>query len=168
MDHAATVSRERILVKLPGAISAAGRSRTSRALAGLLSYLAYAGFGALIGVAAGNITVATLVAQLLYIPSIVLGGLMVPVSMFPSGLGRIALLLPATHGMNAIMRLGMPGGSGDPWVSLGVLGAAAVFSFILAALLFEWDSRAARPSRKAIAAVLGIAPLAAAALLGVG
>lgn len=53
-----------------------------------------------------------------------------------------------------------------PVLSLCILAVSALLSFALAALLFEWDSRASQPSRKAFAAILGIAPYAAAALIG--
>jgi ABC-2 type transport system permease protein len=132
----------------------------------LLSYAMYAGIGVLIGVAAGNNTVSILVAQLIYIPSIILGGLMVPFSILPSGLQRISLLLPATHSMKAFIGLSMPGSTGTPWFSIGVMAASIVISFCLAAILFEWDSRASTPSRKAWAALLAIVPFAAAALIG--
>jgi ABC-2 type transport system permease protein len=136
--------------------------------AAVLSYAAYAGLGVLIGVAAGSGTASILIAQLIYIPSIILGGLMVPSSMLPAGIQRIALLLPASHSMNVFAALGgMPGSHGTPWLSLGVLGASVVLSFGLAALLFEWDTRAAQPSKKAYAALLAIIPFAAAALIGV-
>lgn len=51
--------------------------------AALLSYLAMAGFGVLIGVAAGNMNVSMLLGQLISIPSTILGGSMVPADMFP-------------------------------------------------------------------------------------
>jgi hypothetical protein len=86
--------------------------------------------------------------------------------MLPAGLQRVSLLLPATHSMRAFIGLGMPGWTGTPWLSLGVVGASIVMSFGLAALLFEWDSRAQAPSRKAWAALLAIAPFVAAALIG--
>jgi ABC-2 type transport system permease protein len=135
-------------------------------LAALLSYAMYAGLGVLIGVAAGNNTVSILVAQLIYIPSLILGGLMVPSSLLPAGLRRISLLLPATHSMKAFIGLGMPGSTEIPWLSIGVLGASIAMSFGLAALLFEWDSRAQAPSRKAWAALLASAPFVVAALIG--
>jgi ABC-2 type transport system permease protein len=137
------------------------------AAAAVLSYAAYAGIGVLIGVAAGNTTASILIAQLIYIPSIILGGLMVPTSILPDGLQRISLLLPATHSMRVFASLGgMQGGAGTPWLSIGVLASSVVVSFGLAAILFEWDSRSAQPSRKAYAAFLGIAPFAVAALIG--
>jgi ABC-2 type transport system permease protein len=134
--------------------------------AALMSYAMYAGIGALLGVAAGNNTVSILVGQLIYIPSIILGGLMVPSSILPAGLRKLSLLLPATHSMRVFGGLGMPGSAGTPWLSIGVLAASIVVSFGLAALLFEWDSRAQAPSRKAWAALLAIVPFAAAALIG--
>jgi ABC-2 type transport system permease protein len=141
---------------LPGFIAAA-----------VLSYAAYAGIGVLVGVAAGNTTVSILVGQFVYIPSIILGGLMVPSSLLPSGLQRISLLLPATHGMRVFAALGTGGAAQPiPVLSICVLAAGALLSFALAALLFEWDSRASQPSRKAFAAILGIAPYVAAALVG--
>jgi ABC-2 type transport system permease protein len=136
------------------------------AAAAALSYLAYAGIGVLIGVAAGNHTVSTLLAQLVFIPSIMLGGLMVPSSMLPAGLQRISLLLPAAHAMKVFAGLGMPGGGAVPWSSIVVLAASAALSFGLAAMLFEWDTRSSQPSRKAFAAILGILPFAAAVLTG--
>ena len=141
-----------------------------------LSYLAYAGIGVLIGVAAGNTTVSILVGQLIYIPSIILGGLMVPPAALPTALQRIALLLPAAHSMRAfaavgadasgaslvIGRAGLAGAAG----SVLVLAAGAVLSFVLAALLFQWDTRASQPNRKALAALVALVPYLAAALLG--
>jgi ABC-2 type transport system permease protein len=134
----------------------------------LLSYAAYAGIGVLIGVAAGSGTASILIAQVLYIPSIILGGLMVPTSMLPAALQRISLLLPATHGMRVMSSLGRIGAAAAvPWMSIGVLAAGTAVSFGLAALLFQWDSRASAPAgRKMALAILAAAPYAAAALIG--
>lgn len=89
-------------------------------------------------------------------------------SLLPPGLLRVSLLLPATHSTRAFAGLGM-GDAAQPALvlSLCVLAVSALLSFALAALLFEWDSRASQPSRKAFAAILGIAPYVAAALIGV-
>jgi ABC-2 type transport system permease protein len=142
-------------VSIPGFVGAA-----------LLAFAAFAGIGILIGVAAGNATVSILVSQLIYIPSIVLGGMMVPAGILPPAMQKISQLLPASHAMAVFTGLAMPGAAGTPWLSIGVLGASVVLSFGLAALLFEWDSRAAAPSRKAWLALLGLAPFVAAALAG--
>jgi ABC-2 type transport system permease protein len=132
--------------------------------AALLSFITYAGLGVLIGVAAGNANVSILVSQLLYIPSILLGGIMVPAGVMPPAFQRIGLLLPASHAMRVFT--GLAYGGPAPWGSLAVLGASVVLSFVLAAWLFEWDSRAAQPSRKAYAAILVVLPYAVSALIG--
>ena len=98
-----------IIVTLAGIQVFSGAAPTDAAgfIAGaLLSYSAYAGIGVLIGVAAGSPTAAVLIAQILYIPSIILGGLMVPASVLPAALQRIALLLPATHCMAVMTGFG--------------------------------------------------------------
>ncbi len=145
---------------------AAPESVAGFAAAALLCYASYAGIGVLIGVAAGNQAVSILVAQLVYIPSIMLGGFMVPPGMLPAGLQRLALLLPAAHAMRCFNGLGMSAQAATPWLSIGVLAASACLSFVLAACLFEWDSRASAPSRKAWAALLALAPFAASAIVG--
>ena len=137
------------------------------AAAGLLSYFSIAGIGALIGVAAASSRATVLVGQFIYLPSILLGGLMVPQSVLPGALARISLLLPTTHAMRVFEALGMkPGSAGVPWVSLGVLACGGVLSFALAALLFQWDSRASQPNRRAALALLGALPYVAALLAG--
>jgi len=139
--------------------------------AGVLVYAAFAGVGTLIGVASGNNTVSMLVAQVLYIPSIILGGITVPSAVLPEGLRRVALLLPATHGMRVFGGMAMPSSAGAagplpaPWLSIGVLAVSAVLNFGLSGLLFEWDARSAAPSRKAWLALLAILPFAASVAL---
>jgi ABC-2 type transport system permease protein len=137
------------------------------AVAGLLSYVAFAGIGVLIGVASAKDSAATLIAQLIYIPSILLGGLMMPAPVLPAGFQRISLLLPATHAMKAFAGLGgMPSGAPVPWISIAVLSSGIVLDFALSAWIFQWDPRSTTPSRKAFTALLGILPFAAAVLIG--
>jgi ABC-2 type transport system permease protein len=162
--HMAVVS---VVIAVAGARLYGGVAPASVAgflAAALLSFLTYAGLGVLIGVAAGNSNVSILVSQLLYIPSILLGGIMVPASVMPSAFQRIGLLLPASHAMRVFT--GLAYGGTPAWGSLGVLAASIVLSFALAALVFEWDTRAAQPSRKAYAALLALVPYAVSALLG--
>jgi ABC-2 type transport system permease protein len=163
-----------VIVSLAGARIFHGEVPSSAAgfaAAAILSYLACAGIGVLIGVAAGGATASILIAQLIYIPSIILGGLMVPTSILPGALQRISFLLPATHCMALFTALGRMGaapgpGAGVPWLSLVTLGAGIVLSFGLAAALFQWDTRASQPSRKAFLALIAAAPYAVSALIG--
>jgi ABC-2 type transport system permease protein len=134
--------------------------------ASALSYAAFAGIGTLIGVVAGSATASMLLGQLLYIPSIILGGLTVPLSALPGGLQKISLLFPATHCMKVFMGLGMPGSTGTPWGSIAVLAASTIISFVLSAVLFSWDSRATAPSRRVWAGLLAAVPFVIAALTG--
>jgi ABC-2 type transport system permease protein len=135
--------------------------------AGALSYATFAGIGTLIGVVAGNSTASMLLGQLLYIPSIILGGLTVPLSALPGGLQKASLLFPATHSMKVFMGLSMPGSAGTPWASIAVLASAILISFILSAVLFSWDSRAAAPNRRVWTGLLAALPFVIAALAGV-
>ena len=132
---------------------------------GILSYLVFAGIGTLIGVAAANDGVSVMISQCLYIPSIILGGLMMPASVLPAGLKRIALLFPASHTMRAFEALGTAG-SPFPWREVVLLAASVVINFGLAGLLFQWDSRARQPSRKAWGALLAVVPFAIAVAVG--
>jgi ABC-2 type transport system permease protein len=135
--------------------------------AGLFAYFSFAGFGILIGVAAGNANSSVLLAQMLFIPSIMLGGLMMPVSIFPDALQRIAFLLPASHCMKLYSSLGFPqAGQVFPWISLIVLACGIILCFVLSAVIFQWDTRASQPNRKVFAGLVAILPFAIAAALG--
>jgi ABC-2 type transport system permease protein len=99
------------------------RRREGYAAAGLLAYAAHAGAGALIGVAAANSRSTILLGQLFYLPSIMLGGMMVPAAALPPVLARVSLLLPASHAMRVFSALGMqPESAPFPWLSVAVLG----------------------------------------------
>jgi ABC-2 type transport system permease protein len=101
-----------------------------------------AGMSVLIGVVSPNTRTTVLYSQLVFVPSMLLGGLMLPFNMLPEAAGKFAQLLPATHAMNAFNALAM----GKPadfsaWGSLAILLAAGLLAFGLAIFLFSWDSR---------------------------
>ena len=103
---------------------------------------ACAGISVLIGVISPSTRMTVLWSQLIFIPSMLLAGLMLPYSMLPVVVGKIAQLLPATHAMNAFNGLTM-GKTADfaPWGSIILLLISGVLSFGLAIYLFSWDSR---------------------------
>jgi ABC-2 type transport system permease protein len=100
------------------------------------------GLSVLIGVCAPDSRMTVLWSQLIFVPSMLLSGLMIPYSMLPDIAGKIAQLLPATQAMNAFNGLAM-GKVADfsPWGSVIVLAVGGVLAFGLAVYLFSWDSR---------------------------
>jgi len=106
----------------------------------------YASIGVLIGVVSTNSRTSILWSQLIFITSILLGGLMFPSHILPDVLGKLAKLLPATHAMNAFNSLAL--GKDvffSPWGSVIVLLFGSLLAFVLAIYLFRWDQH--DPSR---------------------
>jgi len=103
---------------------------------------ACAGIGTLIGVISANTRISVLWSQVIFIPSMLLGGLMIPNSLLPGAAAKLAQLLPATQAMNAFNSLAM-GNKADfaPWGSVAVLLTSGLLAFFLSAYLFSWDSR---------------------------
>ena len=116
---------------------------------------ACAGLSVLIGVVSPSSRMTVLWSQLLFVPSMLLGGLMVPYSLLPVAAGKIAQLLPATQAMNALNGLAMGKAAAfSPWGSVIALLASGILAFGLAVYLFRWDSRnAARRGHPALAAL---------------
>lgn len=132
----------------------------------LLFVFACSGLGSLIGVFSANSRIAVLWQQIIYLPSILLGGLMVPPDLLPDIFVRIGHLLPASYAMQSF--LGMAYGRETLYAPL--LGALVLFvgglvSFGLAFYLFSWDSRnSTRRGHPALAA-LALLPYLLGALL---
>jgi ABC-2 type transport system permease protein len=104
--------------------------------------IACAGISVLIGVISPNSRMTVLWSQIIFIPSMLLGGMMMPLSVLPEIAGKFALLLPAAHAMNAFNGLAMgTEATVSPWGSVIVLLAAGILAFGLAVYLFSWDSR---------------------------
>lgn len=100
------------------------------------------GLSVLIGVVSPSSRMTVLWSQLIFVPSMLLGGLMLPYSMLPGVAGKFAQLLPATQAMNAFNGLAM-GKTADfsPWGSVILLFISGLIAFSLAVFLFSWDSR---------------------------
>lgn len=104
--------------------------------------LASAGMAVLIGVISANSRVQVLWSQLVFLPSMILGGMMIPTEQLPDTVGMLARLLPATQAMNAFGGLAMGQASiFNAWGSIISLLASGVLGFVLAAYLFRWDSQ---------------------------
>jgi len=128
--------------------------------------IACAGLGVLIGVISPSTRMTVLWSQLVFIPSMLLGGLMIPYSMLPEAVGKVSQLLPATQAMNAFRGLAM-GQEADfaPWGSVLLLLISGILAFVLAIYLFSWDSRNTERRGNTVLALLALVPYAAGIVL---
>ncbi len=127
----------------------------------LLAAFSHAGLGMLISVISSSARAVVLWSQLLFLPSMMIGGLMIPYSMLPGALSKVALLLPATHTMNVFQGLAQNQVTAfNPLWSVLILLAGGILSFGLANYLFCWDSHnTARRGHPALA-LLALLPCA--------
>ncbi len=117
--------------------------------------------GLLIGVIAPSTRMTVLYSQAIFLPSMLLGGMMMPLSMLPEGARLAARLLPATHAMNAFSSRAMGSNPGfSAWISVAALAASGVLAFALSRFLFRWDSRQGS-RRPMLLAILAWLPFAA-------
>lgn len=112
------------------------------ALITVLTVITFGTLGALIGVVSTGSRSVVLISQLVFLPSILLGGLMIPLETLPESIQIFAGLLPATYAMQAFQNLAFGLTTVyDPLVSIAVLIASSILAFILAVFLFNWDNR---------------------------
>jgi ABC-2 type transport system permease protein len=128
--------------------------------------VACSGLSVLIGVVSPSSRMTVLWSQIVFVPSMLLGGLMLPYSMLPAVAGKFAQLLPATHAINAFSGLAM-GGVADlaPWGSVIILLTSGLLAFALAVYLFSWDSRNTTRRGHPLLALLVLLPYVAGMLL---
>jgi ABC-2 type transport system permease protein len=109
-------------------------------LVSLLTIAAFAALGALIGVASANARATVLWSQLVFLPSMLIGGLMLPLNLIPKAMLPFSALLPPARAMQALVGLAYRQETVlNPIVSAGVLLATALLGFGLAIYLFDWD-----------------------------
>lgn len=135
------------------------------ALVFLLILIASSGLATLIGVIARNGQMAILWQQLLFIPSMILSGLMVPMNLIPGWFQRIGLMLPATYAMEAFQGLAYNRKTlWQPQYGMLLLLIGGITAFVVAARLFSWDNKNDTHHRSILAA-LAVAPYLIGALL---
>jgi ABC-2 type transport system permease protein len=120
---------------------------------------ASSGISLLIGVISSSTRITVLWSQLIYLPSMLLGGLMIPTSMLPETVAQISRILPSTQAMNAFSGLAMgmdyePWGA--PWGSVTILLLGGFLAYALGVILFNWDSR--NTEQKPVLALLALVP----------
>jgi ABC-2 type transport system permease protein len=118
-----------------------------------------AGLSVLIGVVSPSSRMTVLWSQLVFLPSMLLGGMMIPYNMLPEAAGKFSQLLPATQAMNAFNGLAMGKAANfSPWGSVVVLLVSGVLAFGLAIFLFSWDSRNTTRRASPLLALLFLLP----------
>jgi ABC-2 type transport system permease protein len=124
--------------------------------------VACTGLSVLIGVVSPNSRLTVLYSQAIFLPSMLIGGIMIPYQMLPGVAAKLALLLPATHAMNDFNALAM-GGTADfyPWGSILTLFVGGVTAFGLGWYLFRWDSHSSERRGHPLMALLALLPYAA-------
>jgi ABC-2 type transport system permease protein len=136
------------------------------ALLTLLTAFTCAGLGALIGVISANARATVLWSQLIFLPSMLIGGVMMPLSVLPEGARRFSALLPTAHAMEAFLGLayGQPT-TWDPARAVIVLLTSGVLAFGLAIYLFNWDTQNSARRGHPLMALLAFVPYVISALL---
>lgn len=103
--------------------------------------IACTGTGILIATISPNNRAAIILAQMIFVPSMILGGIMMPASMLPENMGRLSRIFPSAYAMD-IFNGTLAGGKQqyDSVLSLLILTVAGLLSFIISWYLFKWDS----------------------------
>lgn len=109
----------------------------------ILSALCLSTLGMLIGIVSQSSRASVLIAQAFYLPSVLLGGLMVPADQLPASLTDVASLFPATHAIRAFSHYAYAKApsevlAGNP---LLVLVSSIIINLVLCFALFQWDVR---------------------------
>jgi ABC-2 type transport system permease protein len=125
----------------------------------LVVVAAMSGLGSLIGAIAGSGKAAILLSQLFFVPSIILGGLMMPADILPPAFAKASNIFPATHAMRAFAG---GGGSGEALIALAL---GAILSFAAALAIYDWDPKGGRAGARKLLGLIALAPYAATMLL---
>jgi ABC-2 type transport system permease protein len=136
------------------------------ALVTLMTAFACAGFGALIGVIAGDARATVLISQAVFLPSMLIGGVMLPLDILPASIQPLSALLPSTHSMQAFLALAYEQETLiAPALAVSVLLSSGVLAFGLAIYLFNWDSHNHARRGHPLLALLALVPYVIAALI---
>jgi len=98
--------------------------------------------GMLISVVSNNSRATILWSQLIFLPSMLLGGMMVPLDVLPESVRPFSALLPASHAMELFTgwAYGRDATFNLP-ASAVILASSGILAFLLSIYLFNWDTR---------------------------
>ena len=110
----------------------------------IIASTVHSALGALIGVVSANSRISVLWSQLLFLPSVLLAGIIVPFEQIPAVFRPLSLLLPASYAMEAFHGLAFGADTiMEPWLAVVVLVAGAAVALTLARLCYAWDDHGA-------------------------
>ncbi len=133
----------------------------------LLTAFAFGTLGMLIGVISSSARSVVLWSQLIYLPSILLGGLMIPIALMPDTVQKISGLIPSTYAMQAFFGLAYGQETViEPWLAVAVLIISGILALALSIYLFNWDSNNQTRRGSPLLALLILLPYIAAILIG--
>ena len=133
-----------IIIVITGPLLFGGTSPTNLfgfLIAFILIVFASTGISLLIGTISKDSRTNVLWSQLIFLPSMLLGGLMIPYNTLPESLSFFGKLLPSTYAMNIFNSLAF--NQAPDYSVLGsilVLFFGGVVSFLLSLYLFKWDN----------------------------
>lgn len=114
----------------------------------IIMMIAFLGIGITIGICVPNEKMTVLPAQLIFIPSMIIGGVMMPTDMLPPTVQKIANILPSTHSVELLFQSAFTSQMFQGLTSeIIVLLASSLLSFVLSAYLFTWDQGAYKPAK---------------------
>lgn len=122
-------------------------------------YIACSGLALIIGTVADNTSLTLILAQLIFLPSMLIGGLMFPASNLPDSLVKISRILPTSYGMDLFNALNDSSSANfNVATSIIILLSSGVISYILSAVLFRSDS--SLKSKKIVLGICSMIPFA--------
>lgn len=125
----------------------------------ILTAFSFGAIGALIGVVSNDARATVLWSQLIFLPSMLLGGLMLPLNALPESIRPFSLLLPTAHAMQAYLGLAYNQPTlFDPLASVAILLSGGLLAFGLAIYLFSWDAQVGVRRGHPLMALLAIVP----------
>jgi ABC-2 type transport system permease protein len=125
----------------------------------LATLFALVGLGLLIGVISDSTRMTVLWSQLIFLPSMIVGGIMMPYDFLPETVQRIALILPPSHAMIAFRGLAQGEATVfNPTTSLILLFVGGILAYGLAILLFNWDPHNKTSKGHPLMAIMAILP----------
>ena len=125
----------------------------------IVTVFACGSLGLLIGVISSSSQMTMLLGQLIFLPSMLLSGLMMPASLLPPALAKIGLLLPTSHAMYAFRGLAYHLQTPfNPFWSLLILFAGGLIASGLALYLFSWDNPESKQNKKLPLGLIALLP----------